>query len=332
MNAQPQSQTHPGWTWADQISTYRFWGLLLFYLFSTTSLGILFSFLPVLYQAGRADRSAIILAESFIGVGGLFGFYLGWATARYQSKMMLVVSGVLLLVGGYLVTVPGLVTPLGMAGGFLIGISAGGIALAIPSIVAGGLGGTPAFATAFGYMFLLTRIQEVNIPMQMGMVINDYGPDPTIRNFSTIFMILGILLLLPVKSSLFQGAPPERGYALEPTRRGPLGAAILFCLPFYGLYWLYRAHGEITRLAPSRALLSPRGSVLAGIFAPLLLPVMMTSLVEALNRRAADSGQAAYRPSWVIFLSSLLFFPIAVGLLQSALNRAMGELNPGEAA
>jgi len=323
MKTRPGSRPQSGWTWADQISTYRFWGLLWFYLFSAMSLGILTVFLPVSFRAGTAERQSA-LAITSIGVGGLFGFYLGWAIARYQSKLMLVVAGALQLGGMILVTAPSLVSvpATGIAGGFLTGLGAGGITLAIPSIVAGGLGGAPAFATAFGYMYLLAHIQQFNIPVWIGMDIDSYGPDPTIRIYTFTTLFLGILLLLPVKPILFQEAPAERGYALEPTQREPLGVAILCFIPFYGLYWLYRVHGEITQLAPSRTILSPRGAVLAGLFAPLLLPVMLTSLMDALNQRAIDTGKATYRPSWTVFLSSLVFFPIAVALLQTALNKA----------
>jgi len=334
MNMQSQVQTQPVWTWADQISTYRFWGLLLLYLLSAMSLVALSNFLPVYFQTEVAKRSAILLAESLIGIGGLLGFYIGWVTARYRSKVMLLILGIMQLLGGLLVTIPSLVTIniFGLVGGFLIGLGTGGIALAVPSIIAGGRGGTEAFVTAFGLMFLLTRIEQSYLPISMGLNIQTFGPHPTIMISVITYMVLGTLFLLPVKSSLFHEAPPKRGYSLTPTRREPLTVAISCIIPFYWLYWLYRAHGEITWLAPSRNILSPRASVLAGIFVPFFSPVIITSLIEALNKRASELGKPSYRQAWVIFLWSFIFFPVALGLVQTAMNKAMAELNPGSPA
>ena len=166
----------------------------------------------------------------------------------------------------------------------------------------------------------------------MGLNIQTFGPHPMIMISVITYMVLGILFLLPVNKSLFHEAPPQRGYSLTPTQREPLTVAISCIIPFYWLYWLYRAHGEITWLAPSRNILSPRASVLAGIFVPFFSPVIITSLIEALNKRASELGKPSYRQAWVIFLWSFIFFPVALGLMQTAMNKAMTELDPGSAA
>ena len=103
-------------------------------------------------------------------------------------------------------------------------------------------------------------------------------------------------------------------------------------IPIYGLYWLYRAHGEITSMAPSRTILSPRASVIMSSFVPLFsFPVMMTTLNDALNKHAAKLGKPAYRASWVVCLWSFVFFPVSMAFVQSTMNSVMSEINQQQA-
>jgi hypothetical protein len=102
--------------------------------------------------------------------------------------------------------------------------------------------------------------------------------------------------------------------------------AILCLIPFYWLYWIYRAHGEVTALAPSRKILSPRASVFACLFIPYAIyPVVLVSLNDALNDHAALAGRLPYRSAWVICMWSLVLFPVSIGLLQSTINRVIEE-------
>jgi hypothetical protein len=128
-----------------------------------------------------------------------------------------------------------------------------------------------------------------------------------------------------VRPSLFREAPAPRGFPLPPKQRDPLEVALLCLLPFYGLYWVYRAHGEVTALAPSRSMLSPVGSLVAGLLVPLILPVMMVSLIDALKSRLSESEAAASR--WVL-LWAILLPPVAAALVQSAMNEAVSRTRP----
>jgi dipeptide/tripeptide permease len=168
-------------------------------------------------------------------------------------------------------------------------------------------------------------------PASAGWLVETYGYGALAGPVAG-WLLLGLIFFLPVKSSLFQGAPAPRGHALRPTHRTPWVVGLLCLVPFYWVYWFYRAHGEVTALAPSRAILSPRAAVLAGLFVTLLNPVMLASLVDALNKGAVEHGRPALRRPWVVVLWWVLFAPVAFALVQSSMNRAMGEVEPIEAS
>jgi hypothetical protein len=96
-------------------------------------------------------------------------------------------------------------------------------------------------------------------------------------------------------------------------------------VPFYGLYWVYRSHGEVAAIAPSRDLLSPRGALWGTILVPFLALFAMASLLDALNARCQHVGRPRLRSPVTIFLWTLLFAPVAVALIQSGINRLLGE-------
>jgi len=323
MTNQPSTDTQVSWTWADQISTYRFWGLLVFYFLSAVCVTSLSTFLSLFLtdELGLQFRDVGIVF-TVIAIAGLFGFYVVWVATRWKTIPVLIIAGVLQLLGGLLITTPGLasITILRLAGAFFFGLGAGVVMLAIPSILSGGRGGDKAFVISFGIVFVVTHIGEAFAPALMGALRNGLGI------FIPVCMILGLIVLLPVKPSLFNAPPPQRIYPLVPTRRDPISVAILCLIPFYWLYWLYRAHGEVASIAPSRNILSPQASWLASTFAPLLYPVIANSLIDALNTRASELGKPSYSHSWVIFLWAFTFPPVAMALVQSDLNKAMVEL------
>jgi hypothetical protein len=320
-------QGKPAWTWADQVSTYRFWGLLVFFFWSAVSLGILTTFLGVSWRETLGlpmGQSSIALAV--LAVASLLGLCLAWAAVRTRTKAMLIAAGLMQLAGTLLMTIPepAVAIELRFAGAFLAGTGAGMIALAVPSVLAAGRGGAEAFVIAFGTIYLLSRIAEVAFQSVMGQLVSAAGFG-VLTGLLAAWLVIGLIFLLPVKASLFQGAPGPRGRALEPARRNPWVVGLLCFVPFYWLYWLYRAHGEVASLAPSRAILTPRAAVLAGLLTAPLFPVSLASLADALNAGAAARGLPALRRPWVVVFWSLLFYPVAYGLLQSSMNRAMGD-------
>ena len=325
----PQSDDNPvSWTWADLISTYRFWGLLAFYLLSMASSAMLSSYLPMFLvnEVGR-NYADVGMRIGLMSVGGIFGFYVAWAAARWKTVPMLILAGLIQMLGGLLITIPGLaaVYIFSWAGPFLFGLGVGAITLAVPSVISGARGGTEIFVVSFGIIIALTSIAQIYAPAFMASLLEQFGY-AALRWSVAMLVFMGVLLLLGVKASLFNEPPPRRGVALAPTQRAPLITALLCLFPFYWLYWLYRAHGEVTSLAPSRGILSPRAAVLANTFIPFVIyPVVLVSLNDALNQCAVGEGRAPYRSSGVIFVWSVVCLPAAIGLIQSTINRALVE-------
>jgi hypothetical protein len=314
------------WTWADQISTYTFWGLLLFFVLSSVGIGAVRSFLPLFLQ----DRYSLVeptLFYSLMGLSQFAGFYAAWAASRGRTKVMLVLAGLLLVAGALLTAfpMPRVSVTVWHLGAVLLGFAMGTVLLAVPAILAGGLGGMRAFVVAFGIVFAVEMLGQM-VSFSLYALASDWLGSPAMLWLAAGAPFLGLLFFLPVRSSLFTGPPPPRGYPLTPHYREPVGVFLLgLIVPFYWAYWLYRAHGEVTSLAPSRAILSPRGAA-AAAFIPLLLPVMTTTLVDALNGRAAEEGRPPASSAWVVFILSLpVVYPMGLALTQSAINRAMGS-------
>ena len=289
---------------------------------------MLSSYLPLfLVNEVGGNYADVGLRIGLMSIGGIFGFYVAWAAARWKTIPMLIAAGLLQMVGGLLITIPALsaVYVLSWAGPFLFGMGAGAITLAVPSVISGGRGGTEIFVVSFGIIISLTSIAQIYAPAFMASLLEQFGY--AALQWSVVMAVgVGVLLLLGVKASLFNDPPPRRGVALEPTQRAPLTTALLCLIPFYWLYWLYRAHGEVTSLLPSREILSPRAAVLACIFIPfVMVPVVLVSLNDALNQLAVREDSLPYRSSGVIFVWSVVCLPAAIGLIQSTINRALVE-------
>jgi len=328
MHNEHATDTPRAWTWAEQISTYRFWGLVLCYLLSLIGSTLLSTFLPIFLrdQIDLTIGTETGLLAVLMGVGGLFGLYLAWTATRWQPVPLLIVAAGLQLLGGLLLTRPSLASAplLRWAGAWLLGLGSGTITLTVPAVIVGGRGGAETFVLAFGVTVVLSRVGQMAAPYLMAELWDRFGAS-ALGTTVALCLALALLSLLPVQRPLFSVPPPPRGAGLPPTRRSP-GAVILACLiPFYWLYWLYRAHGEIASLAPTsaRAILAPRAAVLSSLFVPLFTPLITTKLNDALNQHAVQTGQPPYRTSRAVFLSSLLFYPLAMAWVQSAMNQTV---------
>jgi hypothetical protein len=138
-------------------------------------------------------------------------------------------------------------------------------------VLAGGIGSSQSFVIASGAIVVLNTGMSMTFPNFAGQILNRFGYAHLFW-ISVGLQLVGWLLLLPVKPALFSAQPPPRYHALPPAHQSPALVALGCIIPFYWLYWLYRAHGEVESLASSRNLLSPRGAV-AAVLVPFMLPV-----------------------------------------------------------
>jgi hypothetical protein len=331
MNNEPSAQPQT-WSWADQISSWRFWALLLAYTLlvplADAALFQSFPFWREIAALGPAEYGSMFTARH---VATAFGLCLAWVAVRWRPGVSLILLALLKLCGlGLLFFVSPGSFGTRTAGSVLIGLATGAVALAVPALIAGGRRGAEAFVVSFGIITTFGVVVGLLANMAVGASVRVWGPW-WVAYVAAIAAVVGTLVVATVGSTLFAGPPPARGYALTPVARGPVAAALLTIVPFYGLYWLYRTHGEVAALAPSRNLLSPRAALWGSLFVPFLAFVAMASLVDALNAKRQDLGKPRLRSPVTVFLWSLFFAPVAVGLIQSGINRLQSD-HPARAA
>jgi len=322
-----ESSSQPAaWTWADQVSSWRFWGLLLAYvLLVPLADAALFQSFPFWREnvgLGPAEYSAMLSTRH---VASAFGLCLAWVAVRWRPGVALVLLAVLKVLGLALLFFVSLGSfGTRSAGAVLVGLSTGALVLAVPALIAGGRRGAEAFVVSFGIVSTMGLIVGLLASYAVGTSVRAWGPW-WVAYIAAIAAILGTIVASTVGSALFAGPPPERGYSFAPVARGPVAAALLSLVPFYGLYWLYRTHGEVAAVAPSRGLLSPRAALWGSIFVPFLALVSMASLVDALNAKRQALGRPRVRSPVAVFLCALFVAPVAVGLVQSGINTLLGE-------
>jgi hypothetical protein len=339
VDAQITGHADSSWTWADKFSTYRFWGLVLFYGFwgAAASVQIL---------AENSLLRKIVPHRDYTNSAGIgtfvafpCGIFLAWAAVRWKTVYLLLIFALLYFAGAAMLILAGTAIPgaglgrcLVLVGYALTGIASGAIWATVIAVLAGGRGGAEAFFVACALFTLLGQVLSNGLPL-LGFSVVIFGADTqvsAVRSLLVVAVLVGIsvVCLWPVNRDLFNKAPPPRGYTLDPVRRNPLTVALLCLIPVYGVYWvfrwMYRAHGEVASLAPSRSLLSPRAAV-GGCFIPLFPAVLTTTLADAIDQDEVRRGGMPVLRAWAVCLWSLFCFPVAMAMIQAAMNRLIAS-------
>jgi MFS family permease len=280
------------------------------------------------------------LVETLRVLAVLSAFFLAWAAVRTSPIRILLITSSLMAcaAGAYLAHWPGRIDA-AVAMLFLVRLGFWVGSLVFPAIIARALGGYETFLVAFGLTFVL----QYTLGAGVGAFSDAYFSNAESDLQRTIYaiactglLLLAVIALIPIKRVLFTAEPPLRSRPIEPKYREPFVAALLTVfVPFYFLYWLYRAHGEAAGLRPSRVLLTPAGAVWVGlipIMNIIMLPVMLTTLADHLNMRAGELGLPRLLRPWAILLGGLFLPFVAIGALQGALNRLASSGAPAAAA
>ncbi|MFO8056766.1 MAG: hypothetical protein R6V10_05680 [bacterium] len=309
------------WTWADMLSTYRFWGLFAFFVLMGLAYIMFlqashFHLRDYVESMGGSPTETgwFEYTRNWISAMGIaFGFYLAWLASRWRSVAVLLLMGILQAVLCLLLEVSGSLV-INYVASFASKAVLIPVLVGVPALIAGNRAGATVFGVTFG---LAIAAKEYFFFPSMFYAVNEVGMTLSI----IIFSVAAVAFLIPVKRSLFTGPPPEREKTLPYKRRSPVVTALLcMFVPFYIIYWFYRAFAETRELTGARGILTGRGGALLGLLVPLLLPVMNTDLVDALNPAVKENEQP--RRPWAVAVWTILLPPVGCGLVQSLMNRA----------
>jgi hypothetical protein len=312
------------WTWADQISTWRFWGLVLAYLLIVSVGGAFlnrtFIVLPGILGLDRSTTGGFMAVQYF---STAFGILAAWLAMRWKPVSTLIILACVKVLAVIFICFAGSEL-VAFVGCVMSGIATGGWALVVPAIIVGGRGSAESFVVSFGLISVIGIMAITMTEVLMGQYMGDEGRGQALI-YTMVPVALGTVALLTAGNKLFIESPPDRGYAFTPVGRRPFEVALLFLVPFYAVYWLYRVHGEVASIAPSRQLLSPRGALWCTLFVPFVGLVALISILDTLNNKRVESGkQILYTPGTIV-LWVLLFPPVAGAKIQSALNQLLAE-------
>lgn len=316
------------WTWADQISSYKFWGIVLFFIFLLLPNVIITDSTYVLKAILKEEYCRMAEYLFIVGVcytfGHFGGFWLAWFMIRMKNHYLLYLFSGLTIIGLLLLLlIPTIISLL--VGYFLIGLSFGAITLAIPSIISSGNGGGKMFVVSFGVITLFNILIWNSYGVISFIFLSLTNPQNHIIIIGLVSALIGTILLLPIKAELFNIPPPVRGKTLTPIRRKPVTVALLFLIPLYNIYYIlhlsYRLHGEVNQINPTQSILSPKAAVWCTLFLPALLPIIASSLNTNLIIKIKENNIQRFHKTWVIILWTFIFLPISYALIQSNLNQ-----------
>ena len=317
------------WTWAEQISTYRFWGLVIFYLYSLFSFSFFSRSFSLWADNTGINPSTIATIFSAFHIFGVIGLFIGWIIVKYGSVKNLIVLTSIQIISILLVVLAGNAV-LKLFGASLCGLCYGAIFVVVPSYIAGGRAGAGAFAGLYLIILLFDRIQNLTIGAEIGYMYQyiKMMPAPVYTLLLTIPLILGIIFLLPVKSTLFEQEPPEKARpALHAQVHNAIIIFLLNLIPFYSVYFMYRIHGDIANFSQSRRLLSRKGALWISLLFTITLPIITTTFYEVIEEYGKERN-IRFTPKWVIMLLTILLYPVAFALIQSDLNKIIAQSTP----
>ena len=198
------------WTWADQISSYRFWGLIFYCILTMGSFSIyLGTILPFLTEVIGLNPASIGKLLIIRPIASLYGLLLAWIAVRAKKQYLLHIFSALIIISLALIFLMWSYVTMIFAEIF-IAMGMGAIFILIPSIIAGGRKGSEMFVVSFGILILLSNLSQMSASALAGY--SRLISNPTYQFLVCAGpVVLGILFLIPVNPELFSGAPPVRG-------------------------------------------------------------------------------------------------------------------------
>ncbi len=324
MEKEKISTNEVSWTWADQLSTYKFWGIFLFFIFLLIPNVIMSFSYSIFRESYGMSTSELATAMTFKSFAGFGGFWLAWFMVRMKNHYLLYLFSSLTIIGLLLLLLTPSIISLSISY-FLIGLSFGAIALAIPTIISGGKGGSEMFVVSFGLITFFELVAWTSFSGLFGWLFDILNNPKSYIIIGLVSALIGTILLLPVKAELFNIPPPERKNTLAPIHREPVLVALLCLIPIYNIYYIlhlsYRLHGEVNQINPTQNILSPRAAVWCTLFLSILSPIIVSSLNTSLIIKLKENNAPKFYKTWAIILWAFIFTPISYALIQSNLNQ-----------
>lgn len=215
MNPEMKTNTENTWTWSEMISTYRFWGIALFYILLCFTY-LLVNMLDFPNRGASLEFNEMRFNPIMQKIAALIGFFMGWLMIYKKNRLPLFLYSFITFVGLILVCFDQSLVVFNI-GEIIVAVGFGAVFLSIPVIISAGRGNNETFYVSFGittllYVFLSTS--KTFLGDQLLKIIGDDNHIIILLGF--LSTLIGVIILLPVKPDLFYGNPPIRKIPLLP--------------------------------------------------------------------------------------------------------------------
>ncbi len=324
MNQKKKMTPSISWSWTDKFSSYRFWGIISFYIL------LLATFLLITnlhFKHGGASLRFVELRFNPVklSISVLIGFFLGWQIILKKNRAPLFLFSIIIIIGLILLNFDRSFFSFSV-GEILVGAGFFSIFLSLPIIILRGRGNIQTFFICFGIIILLSFCLYSLKSILTGNILKfAFEHNRSLIIIGLMLTLIAIILLLTVNSQLFYGNPPIRDFSLIPKHRSPIAIAFFSLIPFCYIYILYRYHGEVNSINPTKKIMSPVAAACFILFFPFLFPLVANSLNHSLlsnmnNTNTTKKNNHAWTIIW-----SFLFPPITLALLQSNINKLIAK-------
>ncbi|XKM13444.1 hypothetical protein RCS94_10520 [Orbaceae bacterium ac157xtp] len=305
------------WTWADLISSYRFWGLCVF-----SSLTLFISLIlhlrvySMLYNGlDPIDFAALMSLKSVTTVLAIIP---AWLASRLKNKMIgLYLFGVFIILGMLVFPLMNDNLFILYSSVFVIYLFIAAIVLLVAGLIAKALDSVEFYILIFGFVAILKFLVECNYS---SLLVYEYSiGDQYLYILGLIIMVIAMLFLLPIRKDPFAENPPIRQVkGVKDTYHDPIAVFFLtIIVPFYFVYWFVRVHRLIRVYSQSAKLMTPAGAGWSVFFVPFAMPIMLITLNDVINEQQGEPKKA----NCGLILLSLFLLPFAIAKVQGKLNR-----------
>lgn len=306
------------WTWANLISSYRFWGLFIFFIFTTSGTYYIKHYLPIYYITELSLNISIIQSLNYIPIlAGLVAIPVALIAYLVNKYWSLFIFGLLLI---FAITLSNCHNySMLFFASFLYQCMSYALFLVLFASIAKVINSVPEFVAVYSIFIFWNYLQNMIDPVVFSSIMYGFSNKlfhidslTFINNLFIFFIILGYIFLAFVNPKLFDESTnnPPSAFSVTIT-------FIITCMPFLSLFWYARVHNLIRSYSHSPKLLTPTGAVLCVLFVPFSSLFILTILYDVTNEITENKTKTG----WGFILLSIFFPPAAAAILQTRLNK-----------